>query len=213
MRTRRSRIHHYAVTSALVFLVYLSTGMARAQDRSPDGTPTVPPNFNSDSCPWSERVGNLFFEQQRFDVLFGQYSSDRLRTVAELWKLDPGYVLVEGHSDRTEAASNTSFDLGMRRSEWVRDQLAAIGVPADRVWLRSWGASQPLTVVAPGDPAERQNRRVEITLSGYGQRCAAQLHQRELRWVQQSCLGSSASANEEVCRAFLGKLISRYQRP
>ena len=68
-------------------------------------------------------------------------------------------ILVTGHTDRVGDAT-LNLRLGQRRAEAVRDYLMALGLPASRIVIRSYGEAKPLVATADEVP-ERSNRFVQ----------------------------------------------------
>jgi outer membrane protein OmpA-like peptidoglycan-associated protein len=107
----------------------------------------------------------------RFDYNQARITAEAERTLVRLAeRLSSGFtpILVVGHADdRGTAGYNTN--LGLRRATAVRDRLAALGVRADRIELRTRGAEDPIAPnETPGGKdnpeGRRLNRRVEIVL-------------------------------------------------
>ena len=76
------------------------------------------------------------------------------KTVA---KLGPKVIVVSSHTDTAEASDALSIARGMA----VRDRLIELGMPADRIRVKSNADRQLLAITGPNTP-EPQNRRVEI---------------------------------------------------
>ena len=106
------------------------------------------------------------------DVLFNTGSSDlgpdareRLAKVSGIVLAYPGLHLeVEGHTDNV-GGDDYNQQLSERRAESVRDYLVQQGIPATTIGARGFGKTTP---IASNDTVEgrRQNRRVELVLSG-----------------------------------------------
>jgi len=82
-------------------------------------------------------LGEVFFE---FDsARLPADTSTRLAAVADWIKKHPcGRVILDGHADpRGTAPYNVG--LGIRRAESVQSRLVAMGVPADRIYLVTYG--------------------------------------------------------------------------
>jgi outer membrane protein OmpA-like peptidoglycan-associated protein len=69
-------------------------------------------------------------------------------------------VEVEGHADSV-GSSAYNLTLATERAQAVTQQLAADGVPADRITIRAVGESEPAVSTPSGAP-EPQNRRAVI---------------------------------------------------
>jgi outer membrane protein OmpA-like peptidoglycan-associated protein len=86
-----------------------------------------------------------------------------LAPIAEVLRAHPEIKLViDGHADSDGPAARNA-KLAMSRAEAVRDQLATLGVPVDRMTIivRSFGECRPVASNATAT-GRAQNRRVEI---------------------------------------------------
>ena len=72
-------------------------------------------------------------------------------------------MTIDGHSDRS-GASAANLASSRRRAEFVRDYLAARGIPGGAMTIRAYGESWPIIATEDG-VREVQNRRVEIRWS------------------------------------------------
>ncbi|HEX8404219.1 MAG TPA: OmpA family protein [Duganella sp.] len=108
------------------------------------------------------------------DVLFNtdkaELSAEGMRTaqkMADVLLQEPqSAVLIEGFTDSTGSSAH-NLELSQRRAESVRNALIGLGVKADKIATRGYGAAYP--VASNADAASRQlNRRVEIVLSQNG---------------------------------------------
>lgn len=108
------------------------------------------------------------------DVLFNvdkaELSAEGMRTaqkLADVLAQEPkSMVLIEGFTDSTGSSSH-NLDLSQRRADAVRQALVGMGVPANKISTKGYGAAYP--VAGNNDAASRQlNRRVEIVLSQNG---------------------------------------------
>ncbi len=88
---------------------------------------------------------------------------DQVGKAAEvLVKYPDTYVTVEGHTDSSGSAVHNQ-KLSERRAAGVRDLLASGGVPASRLAVRGYGATDP--VADNATPEGRQaNRRVQLEI-------------------------------------------------
>ena len=71
-------------------------------------------------------------------------------------------IEVVGHTDRVGAVQ-ANDRLSLRRAERVRDELARLGLAADRLQVSGRGEREPL-VATEDEVAEARNRRVEISV-------------------------------------------------
>jgi outer membrane protein OmpA-like peptidoglycan-associated protein len=99
----------------------------------------------------------------RFDYNQSRITAAAERTLVRLAeRLSSGFtpILVVGHADdRGTAGYNTN--LGMKRATAVRDRLAALGVRADRIEVRTRGAADPIAPnETPGGQDNPEGRRL-----------------------------------------------------
>jgi outer membrane protein OmpA-like peptidoglycan-associated protein len=104
-------------------------------------------------------------------VLYFQGNSDDLtpESRVEVQKLFPEIaarpapeVVVVGHTDRVGSIPYNDA-LSLRRAERMRQELARLGVPVERIAVAGRGEREPL-VATDDEVAEPRNRRVEITV-------------------------------------------------
>jgi len=72
-------------------------------------------------------------------------------------------VVLEGHSD-TRGGDDYNHEISLKRAEWVKSRLVAMGVSADRIETSGLGATRPLRSDEPD--AASVNRRVEVRWIG-----------------------------------------------
>ncbi len=72
---------------------------------------------------------------------------------------NPVLMFTSGYADNT-GDEYTNLLLSARRAQAVKEGLVARGIPADRLLLQAFGASDP---VDPADPTAAANRRVVVT--------------------------------------------------
>lgn len=81
--------------------------------------------------------------------------------IAKMLETTPGvHVVLEGHADY-RGSEEYNEKLGMDRAESVRQELVALGVPADKVSTVTFGKSKPI-FEDQADWATAVNRRVEV---------------------------------------------------
>ena len=103
----------------------------------------------------------LYFLEARDELT--PESREMLRQVLdEVARRPVAEIEVVGHTDRVGAAA-ANDRLSVRRAERVGDELARLGVPADRVQVSGRGEREPL-VPTEDEVAEPRNRRVEISI-------------------------------------------------
>lgn len=84
---------------------------------------------------------------------------------AMLEPLDDFTMLLVGHTDRSGSVAFNRA-LAERRAEAVKSAFVELGIPAERIEVKTRGAAEPVVTMSnPRD--ERHNRRVEIQVSGY----------------------------------------------
>ncbi len=88
----------------------------------------------------------------------------RLDAIAKYLGTDPTVkkIIIEGHTDDIGQYRDNG-KLGQQRSEAIRDYLRALGVPADKFELRSFGERRPIYTNTT-DKGRARNRRAHITL-------------------------------------------------
>lgn len=108
----------------------------------------------------------VYFPDVNFDFdvrKLNDLGKGRTRQIAKLLEQSPGVnVVLEGHTDY-KGSDPYNEKLGMDRSEAVRQELVALGVPADRVATVTFGKTKPV-FGEQEDWARAVNRRVEIHL-------------------------------------------------
>jgi outer membrane protein OmpA-like peptidoglycan-associated protein len=107
-------------------------------------------------------IGDVLFATDRADLNPNGVAT--VRKLADVMMQNPDRsVSVEGFTDSTGTAAHNQ-DLSQRRAASVAQALSSMGVPAERVATRGYGAAFP--VASNDNAANRQlNRRVEIVLS------------------------------------------------
>lgn len=106
----------------------------------------------------------VYFPDVNFD--FNKHSLNdlgrgRLHQLAALLNKESGMkVVLQGHADY-KGSDSYNQKLGMDRAETVRQEMVALGVPADRLSTVSFGESQPV-LSEQENWARAVNRRVEV---------------------------------------------------
>ena len=72
----------------------------------------------------------------------------------------PKKICVTGNSDNTGSEA-VNKEIGQRRADATAKYLVELGVPQERLVVRSLGSSKPIVITPPNTP-EVANRRVEI---------------------------------------------------
>ena len=140
-----------------------------ADDTVPDCRSVVPFNYDSVPAP-KEDTGSMvsdravYFPDVNFDFNVRKLNTlgkSKCRTIAQMLQKQPGLrVVLQGNTDYM-GSEQYNMKLGMDRSEAVRSELVALGVPAERLSTVSFGESQPL-FTEKEDWARAANRRVEV---------------------------------------------------
>jgi outer membrane protein OmpA-like peptidoglycan-associated protein len=109
------------------------------------------------------RIANftLYFLEGR-DELTPESRQVLRQVLDEVARRPVSEVEVVGHTDRMGPALNNDR-LSLRRAERVRDELARLGVTADRMQVSGRGEREPL-VPTEDEVAEPRNRRVEVSI-------------------------------------------------
>ena len=85
----------------------------------------------------------------------------KLESVAQKFKAQPaGDLLIEGHCDE-RGTEGYNLTLGDKRANSLREYLANLGVPADKIHTLSLGESKP-AATGNGESAWSKNRRGEF---------------------------------------------------
>ena len=110
-------------------------------------------------------LGDVLFDTGQAKLLVG--SRPNMAKLADLFKSNPQRrASIEGFTDSVGGAA-ANMDLSQRRAAAVMSALVDLGVPADRLTTKAFGADQP--VASNGTAAGRQlNRRVEIVFAPEG---------------------------------------------
>lgn len=106
----------------------------------------------------------VYFPDVNFDFnqrVLNQAGKAKVAEVAKLLSQESGVkVVLQGHTDFAGSESY-NMKLGMDRAEAVRQELVALGSPAERLSTISFGESQPL-FTEDSPEAQAANRRVEV---------------------------------------------------
>lgn len=101
------------------------------------------------------------FAQSSADLKGGSLS--QLKALAQVMKEHPTMeILLEGHTDN-QGDFNKNITLSERRVKVIKDFLLKEGVLANRIQLKAWGPSRPISNNLT-EEARKQNRRVELTI-------------------------------------------------
>ncbi len=107
-------------------------------------------------------LGDVLFDTGKSVLLAG--GTRNMNALADVMKKSPDITAsIEGHTDSVGSAS-ANYALSQRRADAVRDALVGMGVSANRLSTRAYGADMPAS--DNGTPTGRQmNRRVEIVFA------------------------------------------------
>lgn len=107
------------------------------------------------------RLDALIFQQR--SAIISPESYPELNSVADMLHTNPKMVIqLEGHTD-TRGDAKLNLKLSEQRVDAVRDYLIRRGVKKDRVKLKAFGGSQPLSKENT-EEAHKLNRRVEVRI-------------------------------------------------
>jgi OmpA-OmpF porin, OOP family len=131
-----------------------------------DACPGTPAGKAVDAkgCPPPEvlRLEGVHFAYDSADLTAP--AREALADVAAQLKARPGVrVEVAGHTD-DRGAGRYNLDLSLRRAAAVRERLVTLGVPAEALTARGYGAANPVAA-GDGDAARARNRRVELRIT------------------------------------------------
>jgi peptidoglycan-associated lipoprotein len=115
----------------------------------PPPPPTPAPDFN-------QEVRDAYFDYDKADIR--PDARDALSKTADFLKANPSIkVTVEGHCDE-RGSTEYNLGLGQRRADAVKQYLASLGVPADRMTTVSFGKEKPFCQ-EHNEACWQQNRR------------------------------------------------------
>jgi len=126
---------------------------------APAPAPTEEEIFKSktlDQLNSEKPLGDVFFALDAVD-LTEQSRGTLQKDVDWMKKWTTTKVMVEGHAD-SRGTNEYNLALGERRASVVRDYLASLGVPADRITIVSKGEEQPFCT-EENETCWQQNRR------------------------------------------------------
>jgi outer membrane protein OmpA-like peptidoglycan-associated protein len=101
----------------------------------------------------------LYFLEGR-DELTPESKADLSKTLSEVAKRPVPDVVVVGHTDRVGKVEDNDR-LALKRAQRIKEELVAIGIPADSIQATGRGEREPLVPTAD-EVAEARNRRVEV---------------------------------------------------
>lgn len=130
--------------------------------------PEPPPDFEGEPEPTRQELGADELTSRLATIYFAYDSSElteqartTLRNNATVIKDNPGpSVVIQGHCDE-RGSIEYNLALGQRRADSVRDYLATLGVPRDRLRVVSFGEERP-AVQGGGESSWSKNRRAEF---------------------------------------------------
>lgn len=107
------------------------------------------------------RLDALIFQQR--SAIISPESYPELNTVADMLHSNPNMVIqLEGHTD-TRGDAKLNLKLSEQRVTSVRDYIVRRGVDKNRVKIKAFGGSQPLSR-ENNEEAHKLNRRVEVRI-------------------------------------------------
>ncbi|MBF0225303.1 MAG: OmpA family protein [Desulfobacterales bacterium] len=110
-------------------------------------------------------IGDVLFESGKTDLKAGaMLSIDKLSEF--LHKNPTRNVLIEGHTD-SKGSDSLNLSLSERRADSVKNALIARGIDRDRITIKGYGKTYPITDNTTST-GRQQNRRVEIVILNEG---------------------------------------------
>jgi outer membrane protein OmpA-like peptidoglycan-associated protein len=107
-------------------------------------------------------LSDVLFDTGKSKLLPG--GSGNMTKLADFFKSHPeSKASIEGHTDSVGAASS-NYALSQRRADSVMAALVALGVPADHLTTRAYGADTPVSDNSTA-AGRQMNRRVEIVIA------------------------------------------------
>ncbi len=103
--------------------------------------------------------GKLLFDFNS-DVMAGERREMLVRMGRALVGVGVRALRVEGHAD-DQGSADYNDRLSLRRAQSVAQVLAETGIPRERIDIRGYGASRPLTI-GTSEAARQENRRVAL---------------------------------------------------
>ena len=144
-----------------------------ADDSIPDCRSVAPFNYDSatppaavvEEQPLREVQREVYFPNVNFDFdvrKLNDLGRGQSHQIADLLKKTDGpvQIVLQGHADY-KGSDAYNEKLGMDRAEAVRQELIALGIPAERLSTVSFGESRPI-YAEQEDWARAVNRRVEV---------------------------------------------------
>jgi peptidoglycan-associated lipoprotein len=126
------------------------TGIPQADNASIEGRPQNREMFSAET---------VYFDVDSASIKSSQKS--KLESVAQKFKAQPaGDLLIEGHCDE-RGTEGYNLTLGDKRANALREYLANLGVPPDKIHTLSLGESKP-AVTGNNEAAWSKNRRGEF---------------------------------------------------
>jgi peptidoglycan-associated lipoprotein len=154
------------VLLAVLLLAVGCSSTSLQSDAAPDPSQEAMAEDKSrDTTVESGVVDNVQLESVHFDTDEATLGSDARATLNEharaiLANPHWGVITIEGHCDE-RGSDAYNHALGERRATAVKLYLVDMGVPSERLAMRSYGSSRP-TAVGHGESAWRYNRRSEF---------------------------------------------------
>ena len=125
---------------------------------------TAPTNDDDTAALDTSSTRQVYFPNVNFDFnkrTLNQLGRGRVQQIAQMLSESPNLkVVLQGHTDY-KGTNKYNEKLGLDRAESVRQELIALGVPADRLSTVTFGETQPV-YTEDTDWARAVNRRVEV---------------------------------------------------
>ncbi len=135
---------------------------ARVTVTSPPPAPYNPPKPVEESLDaiWARQVKSIFFNYDKYDVRDDQKAA--LQADADFLRAHPDVnVQIEGNCDE-RGSEEYNLGLGDRRANALKEALANLGIPANRISTISYGKEKPKCTEA-NEACWQQNRRDDFT--------------------------------------------------
>lgn len=140
-----------------------ATASARVTVLSPEPAPVPPPRSITDAEFFRQRVSDIFFDFDSYD-LRGDARDTLHRNHVAISDRPTMQLLIEGHCDE-RGSERYNLALGDRRAQAAKQYLVSRGISAARIDTLSYGEERPFET-GHNEDAWAKNRRAHFVLKG-----------------------------------------------